>query len=310
MLPAKDILYAFLLGFFLTTYLPAATSSSDSFHTYYHPKEDIDIINVYFENFEDLSKSEKWEEIISQGKMALETARKANRFQDEAKICAQLTSTAFYLGDYNQALMYANRCHELSEAFIDPSLFLRALYLESAVYRALASKSNEEVQETSYSRAVEIAEEAISIYSKKDIKNITLEGKIYFNLGAAHADNPKGDLKKAVDCYSFALYCFQSINAHDDIIRTNIRLGKVHLLQKNYDLCQQALDEVRPMISIDRLSMHADYLEAQLKLAINDIENAIKMARNGLEKAITLGAKEDELRLRSLLQNIEDLQNQ
>lgn len=288
------------------------TTFTDSSHKcHYRSTETIDVIDNYFENFESLSKSEKWEEIISQGTIALEAAKKANRSQDEAKICAQLTSTAFYLGDYTKALVYANRCHELSEEFVDPSLFLRALYLESAVYRALAAKCNEEqAQKASYLRAVEIGEEAASIYSKKNVENINLKGKIYFNLGAAHADNPKGDLKKAADCYSVAIECFKSINANDDIIRTSIRLGKVHLLQKNYDLSQQALDEVRPLISSARLSMHADYLEAQLKFAIHDIENAIKIARNGLEKAKILRAKEDELRLQSLLQNIEDFQNQ
>lgn len=278
---------------------------------YYHSKESIDVINSYFENFEGLSKSENWEEIISQGIIALETARKANRSQDEAKICAQLTSTAFYLGDYTQALMHANRCRELSEEFLDSSLFLRALYLESAVYRASAAKCNEkQALEASYDRAIEIGEEALSIYSKKDVEDINLKGKLYFNLGAAHADNPKGDLEKAADCYSVAIECFKSIIATDDIIRTSIRLGKVHLLQKNYDLSQQALEEIRPLISSARLSMHADYLEAQLKFAVHDIENAIKVARNGLEKAKSLGAKEDKLRLKSLLQNIENLQNQ
>lgn len=287
------------------------TFTDPSHKCYYHSTEITDVVNNYFENFEGLSKSEKWEEIISEGTVALETAKKAKRSLDEAKICAQLTSTAFYLGDYNQALIYANRCHELSEEFVDPSLFLRALYLESAIYRALAAKCNgEQAQKTSYLRAVEIGEEAVSIYSRKDVENINLKGKIYFNLGAAHADNPKGDLKKAADCYSVAIECFKNINANDDIIRTSIRLGKVHLLQKNYDLSQHALDEVRSLISSERLSMHADYLEAQLKFATSDIENAIKITRNGLEKAKNLGAKEDELRLKSLLQNIEDLQNQ
>lgn len=56
--------------------------------------------------------------------------------------------------------------------------------------------------------------------------------------------------------------------------------------------------------------MHADYLEAQLKFATYDIENAIKIARNGLEKAKILRAKEDELHLQSLMQNIEDFQSQ
>ena len=268
----------------------------------------LDTIGNYFKNFEELSESEEWEKIISEATIALEEAKKTNRPKDEAKICAQLTSSAFYLGDYDKSLVYANRCHELSEEFDEPSLFLRALYLQSAVYRALAAKyKDEEAQKNSYLKAVEIGEKAVFIYADKRLENTNLKGKIYFNLGAAHADNPKGDLKKAKECYSIAIECFKSINASDDIIRTKIRLGKVYLLQKDYHLSQQALNEVRPLIACDRLSMHADYLEAQLNLASGDFKSAIKIASNGLGKAKILRAKEDELRLQSLLQKINNL---
>src|SRR3990167_11454473 len=78
----------------------------------------IEIIYKYFANFETLAKSENWEEILSQGTVALQAAKTTDRTNDEAKICAQLTSTAFYLGDYTLALKHANRCHELSEEFV------------------------------------------------------------------------------------------------------------------------------------------------------------------------------------------------
>mgnify|MGYP003413587208 FL=1 len=210
--------------------------------TYHSTVDASDVIENYYINFDILAKSEKWQEIISQGTIALEAAKNANRPHDEAKICAQLTSTAFYLGDYTEALMYASHCHELSKEFEDAALFIRALYLESAIYRALASKNvGEQAQQAYYLRAVEIAEEAFLIYSKSDIKDINLKGKIYFNLGAAHADNPHGDLETAVNCYFIALECFNSVKANDDVIRISIRLGKVYLLQKNYDLSNKKI---------------------------------------------------------------------
>ncbi len=99
----------------------------------------------------------------------MKAAATTRRTNDEAKICAQLTSTAFYLGDYTLALKHANRCHELSEEFVDPSLFIRALYLESAVHRALAGKNiNEQAQKRSYQLAVTTAEVAIQVYLKRD----------------------------------------------------------------------------------------------------------------------------------------------
>lgn len=264
-----------------------------------------DPIATYFDHFEDLAKSEDWPAIILQGTAALEEARKNGRTQDEAKICAQLTSTTFYQGDYQQALIYANRCHELAEDFEDPSLFIRALYLESAVYRALAGKEAQEFsQQKLFLRAVEIAEGAAAVYSERKVNDNNLLGKIYFNLGAAHADNPKGNLEQASGCYFRAYHCFENANATDDIIRTSIRLGKIYLLQKQYGSCQKIIDEARRQIYTERLSMQADYLEAQLKLAISDTQEALQIAKRGLDRAISLGAKEDERRFQSLMQDI------
>jgi tetratricopeptide (TPR) repeat protein len=209
------------------------------------------------------------------------------------------------MGSYTQALVYATRCHELAETFDDPSLFIRALYLESAIYRALAAKeASEGAQQAMYMRAVEICEKAAELYSQKGIEDVNLKGKIYFNLGAAHADNPQGDLERAGSCYATALGCFKEAGNLDDIIRVCMRLGRVYLLQSHYERCQHMINVVRPLISNERLSMHADYLEAQLKLAENEINEALRLVRSGLEKARALGAKEDEARLISLLEKI------
>src|SRR5262245_22559192 len=109
----------------------------------YHACHSFDPVEAYLANFDRLAKSEQWAEIIAQGSKALEVAKESQRVAAEAKISAQLTSTAFYMGNFDQALLYANRCHQLSESFEDPSLFLRSLYLESAIYRALAGKELE-----------------------------------------------------------------------------------------------------------------------------------------------------------------------
>lgn len=260
-------------------------------------------IETYFKSYDTLLKSEKWEEIISQGRVALEALEKANRPQDEAKICAQLASASFKLGNFEQALSYVNCCKRLSIDFEDPFFLIQALYLESAVHRALAAKEEgESAQQAFYHKAVELCEEADSIYAKRNAANANLKGKIYFNWGAAHADNPSGDLEKAANCYSTALECFKEARAADEIMRTNVRLGKIYLLQKNYDLVQAIVDEVRSQNSSELIAMHADYLEAQLKYALGDSENAIKIARNGLSRAH--GAKEDELRFITFLNTL------
>lgn len=291
-------------------YMNITSCLPSSQNLYCNVDNDSNIIETYFKNFEILSKSEKWEDIIAQGAVALDVAKKSNRYSDEAKISAQLTSTAFYMGNYDQALIFATRCHELAEKFEEPYLFIRALYLESAVHRALAAKEKDEkAQQACYLLAVEICEKASSVYSKMDIKNLPLKGKIFFNLGAAHADNPKGCLDRAESCYIIALECFKGSNATEDVIRTSLRLGKIYLLQNQFDRCQQILNEMRPLISYERISMQADYLEAQLKFAMNDFNEALRIASTGLEKARILGAKEDELRLSSLLHKIQSSLN-
>ena len=269
-------------------------------------KSDERMIKGYFNHFDRLTKAEKWEEIIAQGLAALEAAKRSHRQDDEAKICAQLTSTFFYQGNYDQSLTYAKRCHELSGNFEDPALFIKAVYSESAIYRVLAPKEeNEEKTQQSYRRAVDLSQKAADLYFRKGVSNLNLKGKIYFNLGAAHADNPKGDLEEAKSCYLISLECFRKTHAINDIMRVTVRLGRAYLLQNEYELCQKTLDEVRPFISNERLAMHADYLEAELKFALKEYEESAKLAQGALEKARTLGAKEDELRLMAHLQKIE-----
>lgn len=262
-------------------------------------------VDTYFSHFEILAPAEKWDEILKEGVVALEAAKAENRPQDEAKICAQLASTCFYKGDFNQVLAYAQRCQKVSESFKDPTLYIRSLYLESSAYRAVAMKhQDEQLQQTCFQLAVETAEKGAELYHKREMQNPNLQGKVYFNLGAAHADNPQGDLGKAVSCYTIALDSFKSANNSDDIIRISLRLGRVYLLQRNYERTQICIDQARPMITKERIAMHADYLEAQLKIAQRDYPAAQAVAQRGLERAKILGAKEDELRLSTLLNSL------
>jgi len=154
----------------------------------------------------------------------------------------------------------------------------------------------------SYSLAVRIAEEAARLYEVKALDDPNLKGKIYFNWGAAHADNLKGDLNQARVCYLSALHSFKSVNATDDVIRVNVRLGKVYLLQREYSAAEDIIHEVRSQTSGERIAMQVDYLEAQLKCSTGDYSRAIQIAEMGLERAKKLGAKEDQRRLAELLQ--------
>jgi len=279
---------------------------SEQYLSYDTPSEDTIIAN-YLQNFEILAQREEWQEILAEGSIALKAAQQSCQHAAAAKICAQLTSTYFYMGNYDQALLYAKYCHELADACADPSFLIRAFYLESAIYRALAGKEQRKVeQQALYAQAIKVCEEAAHLYSIKVVENTHLKGKVYFNLGAAHADNPIGDLDKAENFYVIAIDCFKKENAIDDLVRTMIRLGKVNLLLNHYTSCQEMIDAVRLLVSNQRLSMHVDYLEGQLKFALKDFEKAYSIVSSGLETSRILRAKEDEFRLSTLMQKIED----
>jgi tetratricopeptide (TPR) repeat protein len=272
-----------------------------------------DAVEDYFKTYTSLFREEKWNDILIKGQYALIICDKNDQKKEKAKICAQLTSIAYYLGNYDLALQYANECHKLSEEFSDPELFLKALYLEFAVYRALAGKNQDaNLQQIYFTKAVEVAEKSLAIFESKHLNSELLKGKIYFNLGAAHAENPKGNLKLANKNYYLALQSYKKINSIDNIIRTNIRLGKVYLLQKNYKNVQIVIDKAKSLmtsIASERISMQLDYLKSQFKLAKKDIFEAKKIAKKGLRKAKKLNASEDCKRFVELLSNIKKSKN-
>jgi 8-oxo-dGTP diphosphatase len=301
--PVQDALYPLESG---SVFEEAELATLEMQHSqdFFPPTDEVaSAMDTYFKNFETLAKTENWPEIISQGASALTEAKALGKKEEEAKICAQLASTAFYQGDYLKALEYANCCHQLSEQFQDCSLLVRALYLQSAVHRALARTTNCKISEQLlYSHAIKIAQEALRVYEENGLDNPNLKGKIYFNLGAAEADNPRGDLSQASIHYFRAWGCFQSAHAIDDVIATQIRLGKVYLLQEEPATVEQIIREVRSYASSERLNMQIDSLESQLKFAIGDDLSAIEIAKIGMDRAEKLGAKEDLRHFSLLLQ--------
>ena len=171
-----------------------------------------DPVTHYFENFQVLAENQMWLEIIHQGEQALRNAKLFNKTEEEAIICAHLVSTYFHLKKYDEALSYATHCRELSKYFSDPAVFVRAINIESATYRQLASKQdNDQTKQLNYQRAIEIAFEAKSMYSEKNLNNPKLEGRIHFNLGEICKNNPKSNIEEAIHYYLHANSCFEKV---------------------------------------------------------------------------------------------------
>lgn len=264
-------------------------------------------VKSFFEDIEKLQKEEKWKEIIDIGLQALQDAKNDNQKNQEASISASLTSAYFYMGEYEQALVHSKRCRELSEKFSNPQLLIKSFYLESAILRTLAPKQiTEKEKKWFYNEALSLAQDALKKYYWHQLNDLLLKGKIFFNLGAAHLDNPEGKIKDAELFFTKALDFFLEAGKEDEILRTRLRLVKVMLLQQKYASAEDTLIGIRAMANSQRILMHTDYLEAQFFLKVKNMEKFFLTVRTGLSRAQCLSAKEDEQRFNDLIKIAEN----
>jgi tetratricopeptide (TPR) repeat protein len=232
----------------------------------------------------ELSQEERWQEQIDLGTESISTALASGDVKRAAGISAELASAAFYLGDYADALKHAVNCEVWAGITNAKELEIRGIYLQSACYRA----------EKSYHTAVALCQVAQQRFEVNNLKDKRLEGKILFNLGAAHSDDPDGDLKAALSAFETALCCFAMMEDIDDIWRTQIRIGRVHLLQKNFDEVARIIEFTKQGLSLvkkDRIKSHLLYLEAQYLQTIG--KEFKQAAAEGLELVTKLNAKGD-----------------
>lgn len=217
---------------------------------------------LYTHDFPSLRDACNWSEIVRQGEEAA------------AEIHGQLASSYFYQGDYENA-----KKHALLSKEKEP---LHSLYLLSAVARA----------EGDFLLAKSLALEALPFAAGE------LKAKILFNLGAACADDPEGDLAEALQCYQEALSLFE---CPLDRQRTLIRLSKVFLLQGQIEEAERLI-QFAP--SNDRIAVHAGYLKAQIKQAQGNPDEARRIASEALDQALSLGAKQDAKRIQEFLEKL------
>ncbi|GAB4238562.1 MAG: hypothetical protein Tsb0021_18280 [Chlamydiales bacterium] len=269
---------------------------------------------IFSSQFEQLAKREDWGMIVRLGKEALSVALD----KDKARISAILASNAFYLGEYFEVKNYAYECITAADQCNDHILYVRGLYLCSAAERALGADIKEkENQRNHFQEAINLTHEALKLYDSFNLNEEALKGKIYFNLGAAHADDPEGDLLKALDSYKKAKLSFEntlekkqfSKHADDsvirnDIVRTTIRIGTVQLHLEQWDELKELIAGQRKITHPLRTEMHLDYLEAKFLKAQKRFEEAKTVIFNGKEKALKLNAKKDLTRFELLFESL------
>lgn len=274
-----------------------------------YPAKDISTLYVthldtYFSKVEELKQDEDWRQMVLLGELAL-TDKDAS-FSDIAKIHAQIASCYFYLGDYELCAEHANKCHLISEYLDEPNFLIRSLYLLSAHKRTLANLSQDPAEKRElFGEARSLINKAINCFDRCNCS--LLKAKVLFNGGAAHSDDPNGDLKIATCWYKEAMEIFSSLGEHNDYARTAIRLGKVYLLQDRISELSTLLDQIQPNESLpQKTKVHYKYLLAQYYAHMHENQKAIPIILDAMEIADKLGMKVDIKRLQALLERVQD----
>lgn len=234
----------------------------------------------FFDQFDRL-KSQDWPVVCDLGEKALQDDSLPNL--EKAQIHARLASSYFYLGDYESMVRHVQECRSIALDLSSKQYLARALYLLSAYYRG--NLLFEDARAT-ISEAIELTE--------SDIEDC-LKAKVFFNAGAAHADDPFGDVFQAIYYYQKAINLFGE--ASDDAYRTQIRMAKCWLVLKNY---REAWDRLSPLFQVDlkpRTHVHLQYISAQVNVAQGEWETALIRISHALEKAEKLQMKVDIERL-------------
>ena len=90
---------------------------------------DQEIIQSYFKNFSKLKSSEKFLEIIDIGKEAIEASQRLYLLLEEAKIHTQLSSSYFYIGNYEKVYDHAEKCSQIATLINDDKLLIIVSYI-------------------------------------------------------------------------------------------------------------------------------------------------------------------------------------
>ena len=172
---------------------------------------------IFFEEYEALKGSERWQEIIDLGINTLKDDEITGK--DKVFIKAKITSGYYYLGKYTEANQMAIDALENAKKVGDSNLRVSSLYLISATCRALASKASGTQHEKYKKLSHDSIREALDQISNSEVCNFT-KAKVFFNAGALYHDLNYSS-ETAEKYYQQAIELFQA--GSDDYNRCVIR---------------------------------------------------------------------------------------
>lgn len=242
----------------------------------------------FFDQF-DLLKPQDWPTVCDLGEKALQDEFLSD--PEKAQVHARLASSYFYLGDYESMIRHIQECRSIALDISSKKYLVRSLYLLSAYYRG----------NLLFKEAKATISEAIGLI-ESDVEDC-LKAKVFFNAGAAHADDPCGNLFQAIDYYQKAINLLDSTS--NDAYRTQIRMAKCWLVLKNY---KEAWETLFPLFQVNlelRTYIHLQYVSAQVNVAQGEWETALTQISHALKSAEKLQMKVDIERLIKLKKEIQ-----
>jgi hypothetical protein len=260
----------------------------------------------YLTKLPTLKDRSAWEEILELGKKALYAGSISK--ENQVLIHMELASVAFYLDCSFEMQKHLDKAKEIAESLNDFSLITRSYYLQSAQARALGDKELDPTKkDLLFLNALNLSQKAWEIVEREP--DTLLKGKVLFNMGAAHADNPKGDPQKALAYYDEAMKIFDYFQSFDDYARMAIR--KINLLVllnpdsplKARGVLEDCTSKAEGAFS-DRTRVHYLLAEARVCFLEEKKEDAFYFANQALQAALELKMTNDVKRINGFLQNL------
>jgi tetratricopeptide (TPR) repeat protein len=262
--------------------------------------QDVDIFYMaQMSKLKALKNEEKWEEVAAIGETLIQNPYELTDFQ-RYFILDQLIATYFRLGDFEKAFEHAKSLVGLVERLEGKEALINSLNKLSVTYRVFAQSDNRFFKE-----AKDLSKKALDICLTDCPNNLSLRGKVLFNLAAAICDDPNGDYPLGIEYYNQAQSIFSETGEADDEVKTLMQLSKAYLLTGDLQSVEAVLDRIDQSLLEVKTLMHFFYLKAQTYHALSRNMEALEAAQESLKIALSLNANADVHRLKKLIEVIQ-----
>lgn len=193
-----------------------------------------------------------------------------------------LGAISLYQNDYEQALIYYNKCLRLAEELNDKSLVVSALYPRVVINRNLGN----------YEQALEDAEKSLKL--SLELRDKETVGKTQYELGAANYF--LGDYTKALKSYQEAKATFEELDNKSGVQTVLNAIGSVYGSQSNYTqaieyygqsvkIAEAINDKKGVALSTNNIGV-INYLQGNYQTAVDKFQLSLKVAEQATDKNI------------------------